>query len=259
MERISRNKIKLFKSLKQKKYREELKQFIAEGNKTVEDLIRNHPESIKYVIAKESWYKDQRQITTRSTKLYTASNDELKTISGLSTASDVLAVVEIPQNDLEPENLKNKLTIALDQIRDPGNMGTIIRIANWYGIENIICSEHTVECYNPKVVQASMGSILNVKIHYKNLSEILSQIQKLKIVPVYGSSIKGDAISQITLPEHALLVFGNESRGISKEIEHFTDFQLSISSDFKTLPSIDSLNVSVAVAIFCYEFRRNLN
>ena len=220
-------------------------------------MIHNHQENIKYIIAKESWYKDRHQITKPDTLLYTASTDELKMISGLSAASDVLAIVEIPQYDLETNHLRNKLTIALDQVRDPGNLGTIIRIANWYGIENVICSEHTVDCYNPKVVQASMGSILNVKIHYKNLPEILREIQKQKIVPVFGSSIKGDAVNQNVLPENALLVFGNESRGISEEIEHFTDVQLSIPSNYKTLPPIDSLNVSVAVAIFCHEFRRN--
>jgi TrmH family RNA methyltransferase len=187
---------------------------------------------------------------------------ELERISALSTANEVIAVCEIPGYDLNALNadsLKGKLTLVLDDIKDPGNLGTIIRIADWFGIENIVCSNETVDSFNPKVVQATMGSVSRIKVYYADLEEFLKvQSSKLK-VPVYGALLEGKNIYNEKLSSEGFIVIGNESRGISESIQALITDKISIPS-FSHYKSnggeAESLNAAIATSIICSEFRR---
>ncbi len=256
MNPLSKNKIKLLTSLKLKKYRDEYNLFIAEGKKTVSDIIHNHRQKIRMIVATKEWLNKQSELIDQNIDVFIASEKEMKSVSNLTTVAEVMAVIKIPEYPADIERFSHNLSIMLDQVRDPGNLGTIIRIANWYGIENIICSEDTVDCFNPKVVQASMGSVMNVKIHYRNLTSFLSDIKTRFQLPVYGASIGGTSIYRQEFPENAIMIFGNESKGISDNLNEYIDVHLKIPPVYKNLPPVDSLNVSIAVAIFGYEFRR---
>ena len=255
MKPISKNKIKQYKSLKLKKFRDQYKLFIAEGQKIVSDLIKYHAKNIECVIADETWIMENPEIS-ENIDTYNARSNEFKTISNLTTVTNVMAIVKIPKHTLDINHLSDQLVIALDEIQDPGNLGTILRIANWFGVKHIICSETTVDCYNPKVVQASMGTLMNVRIYYCNLPEVLTEIKNKNIAPVYGTSLDGENIYSQKLPQHAVLLFGNESKGLSPLIKNIITHKLIIPYISDDLPVTDSLNVSVAAAICCSEFRR---
>ena len=240
---ISKNQIKLIKSLQQKKYRKLYHLFIAEGVKVIQELLNSNYELVELFTTQELFPNVEKS------KLNFISEAELKSISALVTANECLAVFIIPEK--VETDYSNTLQIALDDIRDPGNMGTIIRLADWFGIQNITCSEATVDVYNPKVIQSTMGSIARVNILYCDLKKELLSAK----VPVYGTLLEGKNIYSEKLIQPAIIVLGNESNGISEEIQKLITHKITIPR-FGTLQQTESLNVATATAIVLSEFCR---
>lgn len=249
---LSKNKIKHIQSLKVKKYRAIHEEFIAEGEKISEELLQSDF-TIKSVYATSQWLSANKQLLKKTVETIEITFDELKKISGLNTPNEVLLVCSIPQYKLQTEALSKHLSIVLDNVQDPGNLGTIIRLADWFGIENIICSEDCADMYIPKVVQATMGSITRVKLHYTKLSSFFKDISKENI-PIYGALLNGKNIYKQSLSSTGIIVMGNESKGISKEVMAYIKYPLLIPS-FSLKKEIDSLNVAMATAIICSEFK----
>lgn len=248
---LSKNKLKLIASLQNGKFRKEHRLFVAEGTKLVNDLAAAGA-SIECLLASPHWLRENKVICR---EVIECDADEMKKASFLKTPTDVLALVGIPlaPTSIYPE--KNKLVLALDDVQDPGNMGTIIRLADWFGIDTLVCSVGTVDCYNPKVVQASMGAIARVHVHYLNLSAYLAEAVNSGIA-VYGTFLEGNPIYSQKLSDDGIVVLGNEGKGISSQVAAWVNEKLLI-PDFSvgnTKP--ESLNVSVAAAIVCSEFRR---
>ena len=257
---ISKSQIKYVNSLNSKKGREEEGCFIAEGMKVVEEFLTGGFVAKEIYGVKAIEFKVKGlSVSQTDLKFHVISESELKKISALTTPNQVLAVFKMPEQELNVDLLKSKLSLVLDTIQDPGNMGTIIRIADWYGIENIICSPDTVDCFNPKVVQATMGSLARVKVHY---TDIIKLIESVKDVPVYGAILGGDNIYKSELSENGFIVMGNESKGISEKILKHITHKISIPSfsnqknNATGKTGAESLNVAVATAIICSEFRR---
>jgi TrmH family RNA methyltransferase len=240
---VSKSQIKLITSLYQKKYRNLNGLFIAEGIKVINEFLQNGIELY------ELYTTDNSFNAIDKSKSNLISESELKKISLLKTPNTALALFKIPQFTPKGEN---DFTLALDNIRDPGNLGTIIRLCDWFGITNLICNLETVDCYNPKVVQASMGSLARINISYVNLKDFLEST-KLK---VYVADMEGSNVYQTQLPEKGILVMGNEANGISDEIKKLADIKLSIPR-FGELQLTESLNVATATAILLSEFKRN--
>ena len=253
---LSKNQIKFVNSLKQKKYREENGLFIAEGNKIVTELL-NSSIDVKQIYATSEFLRKTKIEAT--IERFEIKESELERISSLSTANEVLAVCQIPSYNLNIETLKDKLTLVLDDIKDPGNLGTIIRIADWFGIETIICSSNTTDVYNSKVVQATMGSIARIKTYYLDLAEFFNSSKSIIPNPVYGALLEGENIYTSKLSSSGFIIIGNESKGISEDIKSFITDKLYIPSfpDNKSGKSeVESLNAAIATSIICSEFRR---
>ena len=240
---LSKNKIKLITSLKQKKYRQQHQLFVAEGIKTVTELLHSN-------LQLHELYTTTLEIGVSDDLKTEITEGELKKISFLTTPNQVLAVFKIPE--ARPIDFNN-LVLVLDNIRDPGNLGTIIRLCDWYGIKDLVCSRETVDCYNPKVVQATMGSITRVNISYVNLSETISN----KKLDIFGTFMDGKNVYQTPLTHSGILVLGNEANGISDEIASFVTSRIAIPR-FGDLKQTESLNVATATAIFLSEFKRRL-
>ena len=247
----SNQTIKYIHSLRQKKYRNIHKQFVAEGSKIVSALMNGYFH-IDRIFATSQWIESHPDAKEEYNTVPVKQN-ELKKLSSLKTPNQVLALADIPENPVKEQLNEETHIIALDKIQDPGNMGTIIRIADWFGIRHIICSETTVDCYNQKVVQATMGSIGNVRVIYTDLVEYLGQCSNRKI---YGASLQGTSIYEETFDEKGIIVFGNESSGISKAIAERVYQHIYIPHFPPYERKADSLNVSVSVGIICSEIRR---
>lgn len=251
---LSKNKIKHIQSLKVKKYRAIHEEFIAEGEKICEELLQSEL-IIKSVYATKQWLVAHKQLFLKKiTEVIEITSEELKKISSLNTPNEVLIVCSIPKYKLQTATLLNTLSIVLDNVQDPGNIGTIIRLADWFGIEHIICSEDCADVYNSKVVQATMGSIARVKIHYANLSQFFQDVS-IGDIPIYGAVLNGKNIYEQKLKQTGIIIMGNESKGISKEIIAYIKYPLLI-PNFSLKKEIDSLNVAMATAIICSEFKR---
>ena len=251
---ISKSLLKQIRSLEQRKFRKESGLFVAEGGKTVQDLLDLGLDCTN-IIATEEWLKNHK-LNTKVT-ITVASEEEMKKASFLRTPQGVLALFkqQIHANDTTaPEH---ELCLALDNIQDPGNMGTIIRIADWFGIKNIYCSNGTVDIYNPKTVQATMGAIGRVKIHYTNLPQFIASLSGK--APIYGTFLDGENIYSHALSNKGLIIMGNEGNGISSECEKLIKERLLIPNYPAGCKTSESLNVSVATAIVCSEFRRRSN
>ena len=246
---ISKNKIKFIRSLEQKKFRKENGVFLAEGNKLVSDLSDFF--KCKILVATQQWLDSNRNIIADE-KIY-VEKDELSRVSLLKTPQDVLAVFEIPSYTLSMDCPRNELCLALDDVQDPGNLGTIIRVADWFGIKNIYCSHGTADAFSPKTVQATMGALARVQLHYCNIKELISSLND---VPVFGTFLDGDSIYNNTLSSNGLIVMGNEGNGISKEVAELINRRILIPNYPQGNETTDSLNVAVATAIVCSEFRR---
>lgn len=248
---ISRAGISLIRSLRLGKFRKKNGLFVCEGPKLTEEIISSSFH-IEKVYCLESWKEDHVPLLdSRIIDFEVVTDKELRQISSLSTPNEVLAVVRIPDRTIPENGLTPGISLILDDMRDPGNLGTIIRLADWFGLKSIVCSRQTVDVYNPKVVQATMGSIARVPVYYEDLQEILAHYSgKIKI---YGTGMKGRNVYSEDLPANALIITGNESRGISPQLEPFIDTMLSIPSPGM---GAESLNASIATAVIVSEFRR---
>ncbi len=240
---LSKNKIKLINSLNRKKNRTEHQLFIVEGKKSVDEFLASHFE------LDSLYYTKNYSTVTNYNNQYKITIEQLNKISSLKNANQVLAVFHIPKNNI---SLENGLILALDKVKDPGNLGTIIRLCDWFGIKQLICSLETVDCYNTKVVQASMGSLTRVNIVYTNLTEYINKKPEL---PVYVSLMDGKNIYKTDLPKNAIIVMGNEANGISDEIITLASNKISIPR-FGDLLQTESLNVATATSIILSEFKR---
>ena len=250
---LSKNKIKYFNSLNLKKNRDNEQVFIAEGVKLVGDLLPYF--KAKYIVATAEWLSTNLPIADEIIEV--DSLDEIKKITLLSSPSPVYVVFYRSQYEFSIDELlgNNELILALDAVQDPGNLGTIIRIADWFGIKNIICSQGTVDVYNTKAIQSTMGALARVRIHYVNLKEVLD-ICSRNDYPIYGTFLDGSSIYNAKLTNYGIIVMGNEGNGISDEIEKVISDKLLIPSYPVGELTSESLNVAVATAIVCSEFRR---
>ena len=239
---ITRAEILDIKSLATKQGREELGAFIAEGEKLVGE-IRNSSLRIRRILQTKPIFAEGELISEK----------EMERISQLKSANSVLAVVELPTRKLANVQPNKNLVLALDRVQNPGNLGTIIRLADWFGISDIVCSEDTADCFNPKVVQATMGAILRVRVHYTDLAEWLSSHKGTKI---YGTFLEGKNIYNAQLDKSGVIVMGNEGQGISAEVAKCVSHKLLIPPYPADRCGSESLNVAVATAVICSEFRR---
>lgn len=242
---VSKNQIKTITGLQQKKYRKEQGLFIAEGIKVIQELLNSNFE-LQQLYTTEDVFKQ-----VPIDKITMVSDPDLKKISVLTTPNTCLALFKIPA---EKEITDAGLTVVLDDVRDPGNLGTIIRLCDWFGIKQLVCSLNCVDAYNPKVVQATMGSLGRVNIIYKNLENYLANTA----LPVYGTFMDGENIYAQQMPEKAIIIMGNEANGISPSIENLVSKRISIPR-FGELQQTESLNVATAAAIILSEFRRNFS
>jgi len=239
---LSKSQIKVITRLKQKKYRVQDGFFVAEGLKVIKELLDSDLELYQLftTVSFESHLNSEQLITEA----------ELKKISFLTTPNKALALFKIP---VAKTIASNKFVVALDNVRDPGNLGTIIRLCDWFGIEELVCNAETVDCYNPKVIQATMGSITRVNVSYVNLENYLKKTEQ----PVFGAFMDGRNVYKTDLPTSGALVLGNEANGISPEIEDLITHRISIPR-FGTLQATESLNVATATAILLSEFKRKM-
>lgn len=244
MSELSKNKIKWIRSLHQKKQRDELGLFLVEGEKMVSEAIEFAQNSINLILHTKEFHFEIKNIET-----LLISEKELEQISGLKTPNKVIAVLR--QIDQKREIDKNKLILALDGIQDPGNMGTILRIADWFGIIDIVCSPNTVDVYNPKVIQSSMGSIFRVQVQYTDLKHWLANCS----LPIYGALLEGENVYKKELSSSGVLIMGNEGSGISASLLPVITNPISIPS----FGQAESLNVSVATGILLSEFFRGMS
>jgi RNA methyltransferase, TrmH family len=255
---LSNTQIKFIRSLQQKKYRKLHGCFVAEGDKIVSELLHG-PFKIDHICALESWLDLHYQDISEAIPLTVVSPATLSRISGLSTANQVLAVARIPDHITvtDPYTIQG-LNLYLDGIQDPGNLGTIIRTADWFGIRQIFSSPGTADFYNPKVIQSSMGSFCRVRMLYDELSAILGKVKNKPFV--YGASLSGNNLFETKPSKDAIVVIGNESRGISSAIAHHIDTFISIpgntEKDYQGSHGAESLNASVAAAIIMAWFSR---
>lgn len=259
MQSLNKNQLKYFTSLKNKKFREEENLFVVEGEKLAQEVITAKKE-VKALIAVDSWISENLNlIKNASFNIIRCSESEFERISNFKTPNKVLLIM--PQWHFTDEIPKtfSDLTLLLDDIQDPGNLGTIIRLADWFGISQIVCSEYTADLFNPKVVQATMGAFLRVQLTYTNLPNYIQKAKKNADIEVYGAFLSGDNIYKSNLKKPAFLIMGNESKGISKELEKHIMHKITIPSYSNNGDRTESLNVAVATAIICAEFKRALS
>ena len=242
---ISKNQIKLIKQLEQKKFRRREGLFVAEGPKVVGDLMKKwQPASV---------FATEGYTPPRPADIQHVSEEELRRVSFLQHPQQVLALFQIPASPTDCIPSPAKLTLALDGVQDPGNLGTIIRLADWFGIDTIVCSEDTADAWNPKVVQATMGSIARVDIVYTDLPGMLDKLPEG--TPVYGTLLDGDNIYSQKLTQGGIIIMGNEGNGLTEKVRRRVNRRLFIPS-YRTDDTAESLNVAIATAIVCAEFRR---
>lgn len=237
---LSKSRLKYIQTLGQKKFRQQEQCFIAEGPKVVAELLSAQPAAVTEIFALDEWIKENGALISGH-QFTIVTEQELEKISQLSTPNKVLALVKQFDNGSEVIT-KGKLVLALDDIRDPGNLGTIIRIADWFGVEQVVCSDQSAEVYNPKVVQSTMGSISRVKIFYKDLH---SWLKELKGVRVYATALEGQDLSGMKKLNEGVILIGNESKGINPELLALANVKITIPKKGKA----ESLNAAVAAGI----------
>ena len=231
---ITNSELKYIKKLGRKKYRKLYSHFVVEGEKVFQDFFDSNIPVFKSYSTK--------QINNQNTIIVT--DNCMKKMTFLKTHSNVLGIFSTPIKKKPP---LNKKVLVLDDVSDPGNLGSIIRLCDWFGFENIVCSKKTVDCYNPKVVQSSMGSLARINIFYEDLKSYLSKVS----IPIYGTFLNGEFVNRITFPNEFILIFGNESKGISKSISKFLSHKITIPKASKSV--VDSLNITSATAIVMNE------
>lgn len=244
---LSKSELSFIKSLHLKKFRKEHGLFLAEGIKSVTEFLHSGYE-IKTIFCTDAFAPNLNNISQKI-KLIIINDAELRKITTLTTPQGVLAIIQIPkETPIKPESFNNTFTLALENIQDPGNLGTIIRTADWFGFKQIICSTDCVDVYNPKVVQATMGSLSRIKITYTDLEETLRRIN----VPVYGALLNGQSIYSTNFGHEGVILLGNEGNGLSDKV-------LSLITQAITIPRFgqaESLNVALSAGIICSEIKR---
>ena len=243
---ITNNQIKFVRSLHFKKNRDVHNCFIVEGEKMVDELLKSEFK-VQSVFATKDW----KNPAIDNEKVQYISEKQLERISALKSPNKLIAVVEKSNDNFEISSIHKGLTLVLDDISNPGNLGTIIRLCDWFGIRNIICSRNSVELYNPKVIQATMGSFLRANVYYTDIVGLIKQMPSN--FPIYGSFMEGENIKNVDLEENALLIMGNESIGISEKLQQLVSKRIAIKSDKS---KAESLNVAIAAAILLYEFKQ---
>jgi len=241
---VSKNQIKFVNGLKIKKNRYKEQCFVAEGIKTVNELLKSNL-GLKYLFCTDDVLSSYSHVNYN-----VVTENEIKKISSLKTPNKVLAVFNMPKiNEIKADGLK----IVLDDVNDPGNLGTIIRLCDWFGVKDLLCSKNTVDCYNSKVVQSTMGSLSRVDIHYIDVDKYISETN----LPVFVTDMEGENIYNSNLPSDALVVMGNEANGVSADIKKMVNNKLSIPR-FGVVQATESLNVATATSIILSEFRRSI-
>ena len=251
---LSKNKIKYIHSLESKKNRDKERAFVAEGPKVVEDLMALRKPHL--VVATAEWLRHTGTDMACGCEVIEVSEDDLAKASFMQHPQKVLAVFGQEREELRLSDFGKGLTLLLDGVQDPGNLGTIIRIADWFGITRIVCSRDTVDVYNPKVVQSTMGSIARVTTYYTELNDFIAAMPQG--MPVYGTLLDGEDIYRQELEETGLIIMGNEGKGISPETRKLINTGIRIPNYPPDRNTADSLNVAVATAIVCSEFRRRI-
>lgn len=242
---LSKAQVKYIQSLGQKKFRDESGQFLVEGTKIIKELIVEKPELIKAVYALPAWILANEALLQSAQIMADEANEQdMEKISGLPSPSEVIAIMIKPSLKI-PEG--KGIILLLDGIQDPGNLGTIIRTADWFGVKHIVCGWGTADCYNPKVVQSTMGSVFRVNILYEDIKVFISAYPKL---PVVTSSLEGQPIHKVAKQKDMLLVIGNESKGVQKSIDELATTKVLIPG----LGQVESLNAAVATGIILYHF-----
>lgn len=245
---ISKSTAKFIKSLQLKKYRQQHQAFLVEGAKSVAELL-NARYPVEKIAATPEFINECKQLLD-GLEVYEVKASELQSLGSLKSNNSTLAVAKIVQPE-EPDWMNVDYAIILDEINDPGNLGTILRIADWYGIKNIIASEQTAELYNPKVIGASKGSFLRVKVFYKNLPDFIQKYPK----PLIGTFMEGDPVHNFEWPEQGYMIMGSEANGISAEVEKQVKYKITIPGAGET----ESLNVAIATAIICDNWWRSMS
>lgn len=248
---LSKNKTKYIRSLGEKKFRNEHNTFVAEGTKLVLDLLGSC--RCQLIAALPSVLSVHPGL--KAEEIIPADENELKKATFLKTAPQIIGVFYRPSHTIEKTDFSDKLSLALDGIQDPGNMGSIVRIADWFGIEHIICSHDTADVFNPKTVQATMGAIARVKVFYTDLTDFLQQQSHF---PIYGTFLEGEDIYSASLAHNGFIVMGSEGKGIGSETEKLINKKLFIPNYPEGRTTSESLNVATATAITCAEFRRRM-
>lgn len=253
---LSKKIISLIRSLQQKKFREEERLFIVEGRKVVDELLSSGFD-VKMIVATEDHLSSlPEKSLSKAAEVHTAKQQDLERMTALSTPQEVIAVAAIPDSVLDAGSLKSGWTFMLDDIRDPGNMGTILRIAHWFGVGQVVCSLNSVDVYNPKVVQASMGSLFHVPVHYAGLEGVLSQLQTDGCPDIIAAVLDGEDLYTSNTSDQGIILLGNESVGIRNSLLDFANRKITIPS-FERQPGHkpDSLNVAVSAALLIAAFR----
>lgn len=249
---LTNSQIKHILSLKQKKFRTEHQQFVVEGVKVVKELLAS-PYKVDAVYGVGDFINEIASSAENGLAMTVITEQQLQKISNLETPNSVLAVASIPQSIFSFQQVKNKLALALDTIKDPGNLGTIIRTAAWFGIDTIICSPNTTDAWSPKAVQATMGALFRTNVVYADLKKVLEEYNSAAI-PVYATTLDGTDIYKATISPNGLIVIGSESHGVSTELLALINNKLLIPS-FSS-GAAESLNAAVAAGVVCSEFRR---
>lgn len=244
---ISNRESKFIKSLQLKKFRKQENKFIVEGAKNVLELLNSSFVIDKLFFTNTFVEKNSDLIQSANTKYESVKEEELKKVGSFLTNNAALAIVNIPKH---PTLDFSKTFLAFDRIKDPGNLGTVIRIADWYGIDSVVCSSDSVDCYNAKVVSATMGSFTRVKVYYENLEDVASQAKA-----IYAMTLQGDNIHETSFDEPAMLLFGNESTGLSQTLIAKCNQQVKILG----FGEAESLNVAISTAVVCDNYRRILS
>jgi RNA methyltransferase, TrmH family len=252
---ISKTRIKFIRSLQNKKVRDDEKLFIIEGDKLVREFLSANAR-VKLLMAEPDFLGGLKpRLLALADTIENVTYDDLKQVSSLKTPHSALAVVHMPEKKFDFAKIFSQYCIALDQIQDPGNLGTIIRAAGWFGIRNIVCSPDSVDVYNPKVIQASMGAILHVNVFYHDLRDLFASASENK-VPVFGTMLDGISVYTHKPGPHGIILFGNESKGISDDLVPFITEKISIPKFSDAIEGIDSLNVGMAASVVLSEFMR---
>jgi RNA methyltransferase, TrmH family len=256
---ISSSQSKLIRSLQKKKYRQETRLFPVEGEKLVGELLQGDPAGrfhIRELFASPEWIASHPSLQLqRAVRITEATPSDFRKISNQVSPQPVLALVSIPEEEFRPEELLQKPVLAFESIRDPGNLGTILRTADWFGIGQVVCSPDSTDLYNPKVVQSTMGAIFRVRVRYLDLEDLLKR-GEMRTRSVVGTFLEGDNLYETMLDPDSFILFGNESHGLSGRLTPLIQKRISIPSFSGSEPGPESLNVATSVAVVCSELRR---